>query len=281
MDLVSFAYAIYLRFINEIVCFRPSLVIATHARLCVTVYMLVWCASTLVATNLNISMRMPSLKVITWVRLYLHTCRSGIVMYLGTIIHVHPMITCWRTRVVVTHETSWHHTIPISSNPARTHNVYRYISWCELIIPIILYLWHNESLVTQSCFFIAAELSYGAIYCFKCKDYVYDQDFERVARYQSKRAASSLGEMPTLFTNGDVATRVCERAQRKMTVICKICVSVRCYCFRHTWLDTLGTFWSRARTANAAPEAAESACELNYRLVGHFAWQHDILYNVQ
>ena len=48
------------------------------------------------------------------------------------------------------------------------------------------------SLILKSVF-VAVELSYGAVYCFKCKDYVYDEDCEAIARTQATKAAYSLG----------------------------------------------------------------------------------------
>ena len=47
----------------------------------------------------------------------------------------------------------------------------------------------------RNSFFTAVELLYGAVYCFKCKDYVYDDDFEAIARAQAAKSAHSLGKL--------------------------------------------------------------------------------------
>ena len=41
----------------------------------------------------------------------------------------------------------------------------------------------------------AMDLSYGNLYCFSCKDYVYDSDFEEIAKSQRRRAVTSLGKV--------------------------------------------------------------------------------------
>ena len=38
------------------------------------------------------------------------------------------------------------------------------------------------------------DLSYGAVYCFLCGDYVYDEEFEMIARQQNKDAAKTIGQ---------------------------------------------------------------------------------------
>ena len=44
-------------------------------------------------------------------------------------------------------------------------------------------------------YFSAVDMTYGTVYCFDCGDYVYDSEFEVMARQQSSKSAKSLGKL--------------------------------------------------------------------------------------
>ncbi len=46
----------------------------------------------------------------------------------------------------------------------------------------------------------AMDLSYGAVYCFMCRDYVYDEDVEKATSEQTLTAAQSLGMLSSSVT---------------------------------------------------------------------------------
>ena len=50
--------------------------------------------------------------------------------------------------------------------------------------------------------FLAVDLTYGAVYCFACSDYVYDTDFEDIARKLHRRASGNKGKNPTCKSSG-------------------------------------------------------------------------------
>ena len=40
----------------------------------------------------------------------------------------------------------------------------------------------------------AVDLTYGAVYCFSCQDYVYDEGFESIARKLHKQSKQHIGK---------------------------------------------------------------------------------------
>lgn len=46
----------------------------------------------------------------------------------------------------------------------------------------------------KSVIFAAVDLSYGAVFCFACNDYIYDQDFEAIVKEERLKASKFLGK---------------------------------------------------------------------------------------
>lgn len=61
--------------------------------------------------------------------------------------------------------------------------------------------------------FSAVDLAYGAVLCFQCGDYVYDQEFAAVAREHRMKAAKSLG-MPAIYHSWEPSRREMDLLRR-------------------------------------------------------------------
>lgn len=53
--------------------------------------------------------------------------------------------------------------------------------------------WFKQSLLQN--YFAAVELSLGNLYCFKCCDYIYDEDCDRISQSLLRKASNSLGKL--------------------------------------------------------------------------------------
>jgi ubiquitin carboxyl-terminal hydrolase 22/27/51 len=61
--------------------------------------------------------------------------------------------------------------------------------------------------------FSAVDLTYGAVLCFQCGDYVYDQELTAVAREHRLKAAKSLG-MPVVYHSWEPSLHEIELLRR-------------------------------------------------------------------
>lgn len=61
--------------------------------------------------------------------------------------------------------------------------------------------------------FSAVDLAYGAVLCFQCGDYVYDQELIAVAREHRLKAAKSLG-MPVIYQSWEPSRHEIELLRR-------------------------------------------------------------------
>ncbi len=61
--------------------------------------------------------------------------------------------------------------------------------------------------VVVSCFFsvcAAIDLTHGAVYCYSCGDYVYDHEFEAIAKEEKTKAAKFVGKSKDEMRNTGV-----------------------------------------------------------------------------
>jgi len=63
------------------------------------------------------------------------------------------------------------------------------------------------------CIVSAVDLAYGAVLCFQCGDYVYDQEFAEVAHEHRIKAAKSLG-MPAIYHSWEPSRREMDLLRR-------------------------------------------------------------------